>query len=61
MNQRARSATLYELTYVTPNGAEKKLLWRGKSGRHAANSWLKIAAKGTRVIEFKEQVIKWME
>lgn len=61
MSQTARQTTMYELTYLTPNGSQKWVLWRGKDGRHAANSWLKIAAKGSKVIDFKPKVIKWFQ
>ena len=59
MSQRQKQVTMYKLTYVTPGGNEKWLYWRGKDERHAANSWLRIAAKGTKVIDMEPYTIKW--
>ena len=56
-----RSTTVYNITYETPRGAVKHVLWRGKDEGNAERSWLAMAAPGTIIISTHPHKITWIQ
>ena len=61
MSMKHHSATIYKITYTTPAGGIKWVLWRGKDEAHAARSWQAMYQHPTNIIDTQPHKITWKQ
>ena len=56
-----RQTVMWNITYLTPRGNTKWVLWRGKDEGNATRSFLNVMPSGTEVERVYPYTLKWIE